>query len=134
MRAGGNFDETLHIDAEGNLVAATGPLEVRDQPTGLELYAWVFQTRADGLGAANISELGKEHFAEARALLPQGAELSRWDSAEGKTENHGKFERGPATGLAVTIATTPDGDTSVTWWADMVTLEPQKPNGGATST
>ncbi len=106
---------------------------MRDQPTGLELTPGLPQTRADGLGAANISELGKEHFAEARHDCRKERN-SAVGLAGGKTENHGKFERGPATGVAVTIATTPDEDTSVTWWTDTITLELQKPNGGSTST
>jgi hypothetical protein len=133
MNAGGNFDEKLYIDNDGHLVAAKGPLEVRDQPKDIELYAWVFQTQANGKGAVYISELGKNTFSEDRTpLLAEGQELTQWDSTKGERDDHGKFEPGTATGFALTIATGSDQETFVTWWADMVTLE-RESSAGATS-
>ena len=125
MNAGGNFDETLTIDAQGKIVAAKGPLTLSDPDPDLsvELYAWVFQTCDDRSGAAYISELSTADFEKSRAGLAQGVEPTRWDLTGLDREDHGKFRPGPATGLALTIAKKPNGETFVRWWADMITLK-----------
>lgn len=143
MGSGGNFAKRLTIDTEGNLTGVKGPLDASDDKINIALYVWVVQTRHDGSGAAFTSELDEAGIvalparlrglgeAEAQWIVP-GAETGE-TTAGNPSEQKGRFETGPATGVALTVAKAPpDGPRSVTWWTDTITLEEAKPKDGAT--
>jgi len=113
MVAGGNFADTLSIDAAGKLIAATGPLTA-DSGDDLELYIWV--VTKDAVYKSELKGKGFENVGEPNA---------RWNTAAaeaGKTEQTGTFHAGAGTGIAAVIATANDGQVTVSWWATSLAL------------
>jgi len=111
MVAGGNFADTLSIDAEGKLIAAMGPL-IANPGDDLELYVWVvtqdavYKSELKGKGFANVGETN-----------------AQWNTIGADAEQSGTFRAGTGTGIGAVIATTkPGGQVSVTWWATSLTL------------
>jgi hypothetical protein len=125
--SGGNFDEELFMDEAGNLTPR-GPLS-NSNNTMEEIYSWVVQTRDDGTAAAHISETDNpQDFIEAGSQ-------SSWTVARSSTppSQHGTFKPGPAVGLALGIAKTPDDKIHISWWSDSLTIVTEPPATGTTS-
>jgi len=141
MGSGGNFAKKLEIDADGNLLAAKGPLDASDDNINFKLYAYVYQELPDGSGAVFTAELDKQgidSLSDTLASLrepedqwiipraePDTPDQDGQPEQEGKPEQEGIFQPGPATGVAFTIARTPDNKITVTWWAESVKLVPE---------
>jgi hypothetical protein len=125
--SGGNFDEKLFMDAAGKL-QPRGPLTNSDN-TMKEIYSWVVQIRDDGTGAAHISETDNP-----RDFVETASESS-WTVVRSSTEpsQHGTFKPGPAVGLALGIATTPDDKIHISWWGDSLTIETGPPPASDTA-
>jgi hypothetical protein len=121
--SGGNFDKELFI-RDGKIVPS-GPLDP-SLNTMEEVYAWVVQVRDDGSAAAHVSE---------QNLTGLTASATRWttDGSE-KVSQHGNFNAGPAVGLAIGIARTPDGKLNLSWWSEMVNLQIVGLKGSASGT
>jgi hypothetical protein len=135
MGSGGNFAKKLDIDADGNLLAAKGPLDASDDNINIKLYAYVYQELPDGSGAVFTAELNEQGITNlAGTLASLGESADQWiipraktgtAEQDGQPEQEGTFQPGPATGVAFTIARTPDEEnpkTTVTWWAESVKL------------
>jgi hypothetical protein len=143
MGSGGNFARTLTIDAEGHLTAAKGPLNATDDNINLKLYAYVYQTRDNGSGAAFTSELDGagiqalpetlQSLGEAgdQWIIPRIVPVAKSTQSDEKAipEQEGIFHPGPATGVALAIARTPKGQIAVTWWTDTIDLVPEDEAG-----
>jgi hypothetical protein len=104
--SGGNFHKYLMIDENGH-VAPAGPLGVPPGEEMVALYAWVIQENADESGAVCIaSEEGH------RLRNPM-----EW-TTRANPVHEGRFQPGPATGIAVAVSRTRDGATRVHWWSE----------------
>lgn len=111
--SGGNFDKVLFIDQNGQ-ISPSGPLDP-SLNSMREVYAWVVQMRDDGSAAAHISE---------EELAGLDTSVTRWTTGgSAKVTHHGRFEPGPAVGLALGVAETPEGTTHLSWWSDSVSLQ-----------
>ncbi len=109
-KAGGNFDRELTI--VGGKVRLRGPLQLEKGQTLAKMYVWLWQTDANGTGAAVTAVLGEADFNSAAA---QGT-TAMWKTTA--QPSHGTFTTGPATGMALAILRRPDGSTVPYWWSD----------------
>ena len=115
MPGGGNFSSPLPIDKQGHIVP-TGPLSVPQDETITKLYAWVLQEKPDGTGAMCAASQEAEGFV---GLAGQ----SIW-TAKARPIHEGRFDPGPAVGVAVLISRHHvDGEPRVFWWWDNIALE-----------
>lgn len=102
----GNFDEQLTIDEHGS-VSPAGPLQLAADETAVRLDAWVFQP-----GGACV------------AVQRDFPDRTRWATTPNPAQDHAgaKFQPGTATGTALLVSRTADGQTITFRWTDQVEL------------
>jgi hypothetical protein len=109
--AGGNFDNIIAIDVNGEIVPA-GPFPIPAGETPIELYAWVTQLSFGGSDAFAAGSTTKFDLTD-----PSNP---RWSTPG--ADHHGKFVTGPAIAKAVAISKVANGDFVVFDWAETIEL------------
>jgi hypothetical protein len=112
MPPGSKFDTQLKIDA--GQVTPRGPLARDPGETVKKLYAWVFQLKSDGTGAACMATQDD----------PEKLAGANWTTRPDAI-NEGSFQEGAAIGMAVTISTDAVTEkTKVYWWSETLYVKP----------